>query len=157
MKYYTIYAETYHNGKLIGIQCGGTCLTEKELPKEETFVLTWDNLSEMQQKLNCMCDFNIWNFKKGRMISFFDCKMFDKNTWDIKEWKEEKLNIEIKVYNKEIDKQSIFFLVILFMYTISCIHNTIYCIHNTVYCIQDIQYCILYTVYCIQFYFYRIF
>lgn len=100
MKYYTSYAETYHNGQLIGTQNGGYCLTENELPKEETFVLTWENLSEMYHELNLMCDFNIWNFKKGRLVSFFDGRLFDKNTWDVKEWKEE-LNIEVKVYHIE--------------------------------------------------------
>ena len=100
MKYYTTYAETYHNGKLVGVQDGGHCLTEEELPKEEVFTITWENLSQMYQDLNLLCDFNIWNFKKGRRVSFFDGKLFDKNTWDVKEWKEE-LNIEVRVYHTE--------------------------------------------------------
>lgn len=100
MKYYTTYAKTYHNGELIGVQGGGHCLTEEELPKEEVFTITWENLSQMYQNLNLLCDFNIWNFKKGRRVSFFNAKLFDKNTWDIKEWKEE-LNIEVRVYHTE--------------------------------------------------------
>ena len=100
MKYYRCYAETYHNGKLIGASNGGSYLTEKELPAKEKFILTWENLSEMYNKLNLLCDFNIWNFKKGRIVSFFGHRLFDKNTWDIKEWKEE-LNIEVKVYYLE--------------------------------------------------------
>ena len=100
MKYYRCYAETYHNGKLVGASNGGSYLTEKELPAKEKFILTWKNLSEMYNKLNLLCDFNIWNFKKGRRVSFFGCRLFDKNTWDIKEWKEE-LNIEVKVYYLE--------------------------------------------------------
>ena len=97
MKYYRCWAETYHNGKLIGAQSGGGRLTEKELPAEEKFTLTWENLSEMYNKLDLLCNFNVWNFKKGRRVSFLGCKLFDKNTWDIKEWKEE-LNVEVKVY-----------------------------------------------------------
>ena len=100
MKYYRCYAETYHNGKLIGASNGGSYLTEKELPAKEKFILTWENLSEMYNKLNLLCDFNIWNFKKGRIVSFFGHRLFDKNTWDIKEWKEE-LNVEVKVYYLE--------------------------------------------------------
>lgn len=100
MKYYTAYAETYHNGQLIGTQYVGHCLTEDEMPKEETFILTWDNLNEMYRKLNLACNFNIWRFKKGRRVSFFNMNLFNKNTWDIKEWKDE-LNIEIKVYHNE--------------------------------------------------------
>ena len=100
MKYYRCWAETYHNGKLIGAQSGGSRLTEKELPAKEKFVLTWENLSEMYNKLDLLCDFNVWNFKKGRRVSFFGHRLFDKNTWDIKEWKEE-LNVEVKVYYLE--------------------------------------------------------
>ena len=101
MKYYTSYAETYHNGQLIGIQNGGHCLTENELPKEETFVLTWENLSEMYHKLNLMCDFNIWNFKKGRLVSFFVDNPFKKNFRDVKEWKT-KLDIMVKIEYTDI-------------------------------------------------------
>lgn len=100
MKYYTAYAGTYHNGKLIGVQNGGRYSTEKELPREEVFTITWENLSQMYRELNLLCDFNIWNFKKGRIVSFFHVKLFDKNTWDIKEWKEE-LNIEVRVFYTE--------------------------------------------------------
>ena len=47
MKYYTSYAETYHNGQLIGTQNGGHCLTENELPKEETFALICSHLGKL--------------------------------------------------------------------------------------------------------------
>ena len=100
MKYYRCCAETYHNGKLIGAKNFGGRLTEKELPAKEKFILTWENLSEMYNKLDLLCDFNVWNFKKGRRVSFFGFRLFDKNTWDIKEWKEE-LNVEVKVYYLE--------------------------------------------------------
>ena len=80
MKYYRCCAETYHNGKLVGAQNGGGSLTEKEMPAKEKFIITWENLSEMYHKLNLMCDFNIWNFKKGRLVSFFDGRLFNKNT-----------------------------------------------------------------------------
>lgn len=100
MKYYRCWTETYHNGKLISTQNYGGRLTEKELPTEEKFVLTWENLSEMYNKLDLLCDFNVWNFKKGRRVSFLGCRLFDKNTWDVKEWKE-KLNVEVKVYYLE--------------------------------------------------------
>ena len=100
MKYYRCCAETYHNGKLIGAKNFGGRLTEKELPAKEKFVLTWENLSEMYNKLDLLCVFNVWNFKKGRRVSFLGYRLFDKNTWDIKEWKEE-LNVEVKVYYLE--------------------------------------------------------
>ena len=102
MKYYRCCAETYHNGKLVGAKNFGGRLTEKELPAKEKFVLTWENLSEMYNKLDLLCDFNVWNFKKGRRVSFLGYRLFDKNTWDIKEWKEE-LNVEVKVYYLEMN------------------------------------------------------
>ena len=106
MKYYRCCAETYHNGKLVGAQNGGGRLTEKEMPAKEKFILTWENLSEMYNKLDLLCDFNVWNFFPGEkaqlFVSFFGCRLFDKNTWDIKEWKEE-LNVEVKVYYLEMN------------------------------------------------------
>ena len=80
MKYYRCWAETYHNGKLIGAQSGGGRLTEKELPAEEKFVLTWENLSEMYNKLDLLCNFNVWNFKKGGIIIIFRPAALERNS-----------------------------------------------------------------------------
>lgn len=100
MKYYNIYADTYHNGKLIGQIYGGHCLTEEERPEEEVHEITWENLNEKYKELNFLCDFNIMNFKKGRMVCFFEGSIFDKNTWDVKEWKTP-LNVKVVVHNFE--------------------------------------------------------
>lgn len=101
MKYYEIYVETYHNGEYIGTQFGGKMLTEEELPALEIIDLTWKNLNEMHKRIGLGLDFNIWNFKRGRIVSFFDSSLFKKNTWDIKEWKTP-LNITIRIYNKQL-------------------------------------------------------
>lgn len=102
MKYYSCYAETYHNGKLIGTQNGGCCLVEEDIPREQTFVATWENLAELYHDIHLalLFDFNIWHGRKGRRVSFFDSSLFDRNTWDVKEWKED-LNVELKVYHIE--------------------------------------------------------
>jgi hypothetical protein len=100
MKYYETYVETYHNGEYIGCQYGGAILTEDELPALEIIDLTWKNLNEMHKKIGLGLDFNIWNFKKGRLVSFFNSSLFNKNTWDIKEWKSS-LNITIRIYNQQ--------------------------------------------------------
>lgn len=100
MKYYESYVETYHNGEYIGCQPGGVALTEKEFKPLEIIDVTWENLNEVHKQVGLGLDFNIWNFKKGRIVSFFDVSLFNKNTWDVKEWKKP-LNIEIRIYNKE--------------------------------------------------------
>lgn len=98
MNYYNVFANTYHNGELIGTQNAGCCLTEENKPAKEMHKITWENLDDKYQKLNFKCDFNYWGTKKGRRVSFFHCNAFNKNTWDVKEWKES-LNIEVVVYN----------------------------------------------------------
>lgn len=102
MKYYTSYVEVYRNGKLIDTGRKGKILTEKTLKSEEEIILTWDNLEKIYYNLGSLLPFSYFNSKKGRRISFFAIDPFNKNTWDIKEWKE-KLKLEIKIINKESD------------------------------------------------------
>ena len=99
LKFYSIAYKTYNNGTYIDTHYATTLKEESETKNDLVFI-NWDNLSEMYHKYNLSLPFSIWNFKKGRLVSFFDGRLFDKNTWDVKEWKEE-LNIEIKVYHIE--------------------------------------------------------
>ena len=99
LKFYSIAYKTYNNGTYIDTHYATTLKEESEIKNDLVFI-NWDNLSEMYHKYNLSLPFNIWNFKKGRLVSFFDGRLFDKNTWDVKEWKEE-LNIEVKVYHIE--------------------------------------------------------
>ena len=100
MNYYTSYVEVYRNGKLIDTGRKGKVLIEGTLISEEKITLTWDNLEEIYYNLRPLLPFTCCNFKKGRRISFFSIDPFYRNTWDIKEWKEE-LHLEIKIINKE--------------------------------------------------------
>lgn len=100
MKYYESYVKTYHNGELIGCQSGGVALTEKKFKPLEVIEVTWENLNEVYKQVGLGLNFNIWNFKKGRVVSFFNANPFKKNTWDIAEWKKP-LNIEIRIYTQE--------------------------------------------------------
>lgn len=102
MKFYHVYNTTYHNNTCIGTYVS-TILTDKE-PKTETILLTWDNLEEYYNRNFMFCKFNIWNFKKGRRVSFFtDTFLFaKKDERDVKEWKEE-LNIRIETTYKEFN------------------------------------------------------
>lgn len=101
MKYYETYSEIYHNGEFIGQTYAGACLTENELPALEIIDLTWDNLMEQYKRIGLGLNFSIWQFKKGRRVSFFNSSLFNKNTWDIKEWKSP-LNVTIRIYNKQL-------------------------------------------------------
>lgn len=95
MKFYYRYVATYHNGTLIGTNVG-RMLTAEE-PTAEVIDLTWDNLQKYYSEDGLSYKFNIWNFKKGRRVSFFLEKFFlKKDERDVKEWKED-LNIQIKI------------------------------------------------------------
>ena len=101
MKFYYVYNTTYHNNTRIGT-CISKMLTSDE-PKATTTLLTWDNLEEYYHKHGLSCKFNIWNFKKGRRVSFFIDTFFPKkDERDVKEWKEE-LNIRIETTYREFN------------------------------------------------------
>lgn len=106
LKFYQAYATTYHNNIKIGSRkLIGRYLVEENTLKNYTDVLTWGNLEEKYHNNGLTYNFNIWNFKKGRRISFFGgVKLSDKNTWDVKEWKEKELNIKIEYEYEEADK-----------------------------------------------------
>lgn len=91
MNYYNICISTYHNNIKIGCRYAN-CLT-KDYKENYTEELTWNNLHYKYKQNGSLYFFDIWNFKKGRRISFFDGGKYHK---DIKEWKEPKLNITIK-------------------------------------------------------------
>ena len=91
--YYNIYSTVFHNNEEIEHCYIGKIITEE--PKNKTIKVTWDNLKTIHSKIDC--GFNIINFKKGRVISFFNFNIFKKNSWDIKEWKYKNPNITIKI------------------------------------------------------------
>lgn len=99
MKFYYVTSSTYHNDTLIGY-CGCKALLAEE-PQTTTDILTWENVEEYYKKNGLSCKFNIWSFKKGRVVSFFLDRFFPrKDERDIKEWKEE-LNIKIVTTYRE--------------------------------------------------------
>jgi hypothetical protein len=98
MKFYRINYITRHNGTYIGDEVA-TILTNEEM-QNKIIHLTWDNLKEFYHNNGLSCSFNIWNFKKGRLVSFFSHKLPFKDYADIKEWKKP-LNIDIEVKYRE--------------------------------------------------------
>lgn len=100
LKFYSIAYKTYHNETYIDTEYAKT-LAEEGTVKDEIVQITWDNLSEMYQKYSLSLPFNIWNFKRGRLVSFFVGNFLKKNFRDIKEWKSD-LNISVKVEYTDI-------------------------------------------------------
>ena len=100
LKFYSIAYKTYNNGTYIDTHYATTLKEESETKNDLVFI-NWDNLSEMYHKYNLSLPFNIWNFKKGRLVSFFVDNPFKKNFRDVKEWKT-KLDITVKIEYTDI-------------------------------------------------------
>lgn len=100
LKFYSIAYKTYNNGTYIDTHYATTLKEESEI-KNDLVLINWDNLSEMYHKYNLSLPFNIWNFKKGRLVSFFVDNPFKKNFRDVKEWKT-KLDIMVKIEYTDI-------------------------------------------------------
>ena len=95
LKFYAVHYKTYNNGTYIDTHYAET-LKEEGTVKNETIQINWNNLSEMYHKYNLALPFNVWNFKKGRRVSFFVGNPFKKDFRDIKEWKT-RLNITLEI------------------------------------------------------------
>lgn len=105
LNFYKHYVTTYKNGKEICTKLCGKMITDT--PSENfTEELTWENLADKYADHGLCYPFNIWVFKRGRRVSFFN-DFGDKFTKDIKEWKEP-LNLTVKhefvQYNPSINR-----------------------------------------------------
>lgn len=96
LHYYRVLSTTYNNGVSVGKRYGSAIIDESEV-KEETIPITWENLEEVYYDYGLKLPFNIWNFKRGRIISFFEGGLTDKNRRDIKEWKTPELNMKLVI------------------------------------------------------------
>lgn len=96
LHYYRILFTTYNNGVKVNYTYGHVIADESEI-KEKTIPITWENLEEIYHNYGLSLPFNIWNFKRGRVISFFKGGLTDKNRRDIKEWKTPTLDMKLVV------------------------------------------------------------
>ena len=96
LHYYRVLFATYNNGVKVGNTSGFIIADESEV-KEKTIPITWENLKEVYYNFGLELPFNIWDFKRGRVISFFEGCLTDKNRRDIKEWKTPELNIKLVI------------------------------------------------------------
>ena len=102
LKFYATKMKIYNNKTFICEAYGERTLLDEKDVKDKTVSINWDNLSENYQKFGVVLPFNFFNFKKGRVVSFFDWNPFKKNLRDICEWKTE-LNITVKITYRDID------------------------------------------------------
>lgn len=96
LHYYRVLYTTYNNEVNVGNSRGFIIADESEV-KEETIPITWENLEEVNYNYGLNLPFNIWDFKRGRIISFFEGGLTDKNRRDIKEWKTPELNMKLVI------------------------------------------------------------
>jgi hypothetical protein len=89
MKFYTVSNKFYYKNDLISYSTNRT-LTDENVQNQK-IVLTWDNLEEIYSIYGLFLPFNIWQFKKGRVITFFN-SITTKHVKDIKEWKIKQLD-----------------------------------------------------------------
>lgn len=90
MEFYKSFLTLYNEkGERIARRYCGLKLSEV-IPENTINTITWDNLNDYYFKYGAVLPFNIWNRKKGRLISFFET-----SHRDIKEWKTE-LKLTIK-------------------------------------------------------------
>ena len=79
-------------------------LSDEMCENTKTILVDWNNLNDVYSKYGIHLPFNIWNFKKGKLISFWDMSFFDKRTWDIKEWKEKDFSFTFNITTKKFDE-----------------------------------------------------
>lgn len=99
--YYRIKHITYVNGKEKSVHPFYNLLTEEQTQEKE-IKITWENLDKVYYKWGLVLPFNYYQFKKGRLISFFGGSYFDKNNRDIKEWKQKELDIVLKIQYEKV-------------------------------------------------------
>ena len=79
MKPYVVTYEFYYNEKLKGSRSITKLLATPS--NEEISGSDFNSLWDLYEKYNLLLPFSAWNFKKGRLLSFYD------SLRDIKEWK----------------------------------------------------------------------
>ena len=74
LEFYTLSLETYHNDQRVGRDSSTILIDESEAPDFDCVTdLNWENLDFVYPACGLMLPFNIWNTKKGRLVSFFNC------------------------------------------------------------------------------------
>ena len=102
LKFYHVRCTTYVNGINRGTNYGYETLTEEEKAKDFSVVATWKNIAELYYNHALSSCFHLFNFKRGKYLSFDDFNLFKRHTWDIAEWRHPEMKIELKFHYEEI-------------------------------------------------------
>ncbi len=107
MKLYQKYIIWYHQGIKVGKRFCSYEFSEKEL-NDELIKITWENLDEVYMKYGLLAPFTIWNFKKARIIEFWDWPLFcSKEYRHISSKKYPVLPLTYKITYEEVNNLSI--------------------------------------------------
>lgn len=100
LKYYHVTYRTFVNDEKL-IPYSGTTIQEEEAAQDKKFLLDWNNVEEISERLGIYLGFNVWKKRKGRVIDFFG------KAKNIKEWKSKELNLRFEIHFKEMSPPSI--------------------------------------------------
>lgn len=107
MKLYKKYITWYNQGIEIEKRFCNYEFSEKEL-NDELIKITWENLNEFYMEYGFRAPFTIWNFKKARIIEFWDWSLFcSKEYRNISSKKYPVLPLTCKITYEEVNNLSI--------------------------------------------------
>jgi len=98
LEFYRINIAIYNNNEYISTHIRINLIDESLVILESYSeqITNWDSLWTYYEQNGLWLPFTLYKTKKGRRLCFFEPRIFNKNTWDIKEWKQKELDIEIK-------------------------------------------------------------
>ena len=102
LKFYHVKCTTYVNGIERGTNYGHKTLMEEEEAKDCSIVATWENITEFYYNHALSSCFQLYNFKRGKYLSFEDFNLFKRQTWDIAQWRHPEMKIELKFHYVEV-------------------------------------------------------
>lgn len=102
LKFYHVKCTTYVNGIERGTNYGCEILTEEENAKDYSVFATWENITEFYYNHALSSCFQLYNFKRGKYLSFEDFNLFKRQTWDIAQWRHPEMKIELKFHYVEV-------------------------------------------------------
>lgn len=107
MKLYRKYVTWYNQGIEVETRFCDYEFSEKDL-NDELFKITWENLDEVYMEYGCLAPFTTWNFKKTRIIEFWDWSLFcSKEYRHISSKKYPVLPLTYRITYKEVNNLSI--------------------------------------------------
>ena len=107
MKLYEKCITWYNQGIVVERKFCGYIFSEKDL-KDELFKITWENLDKVYMEYGLLAPFTIWNFKKTRIIEFWDWSLFcSKEYRHISSKKYPVLPLTYKITHEEVNNLSI--------------------------------------------------